>query len=109
MHSRCFDEVAVAGVFVLLMLNGDDRRRKPFAERNEALAKLLFRSRDGIQYVEHAEGHGDKMFAAAGDLGLEGIVSKRLASSYRSGPSKIWIKVKNPKSPAATRAVDETF
>ena len=59
-HSRCFDEVAVAGVFVLLMLNGDDRRRKPFAERNEALAKLLFRSRDGIQYVEHAEGHGDK-------------------------------------------------
>ena len=108
-HSRCFDEVAVAGVFVLLMLNGDDRRRKPFAERNEALAKLLFRSRDGIQYVEHAEGHGDKMFAAACDLGLEGIVSKRLASSYRSGPSKTWIKVKNPKSPAATRAVDGTF
>ena len=85
MHSRCFDEVAVAGVFVLLMLNGDDRRRKPFAERNEALAKLLFRSRDGIQYVEHAEGHGDKMFAAACDLGLEGIVSKRLASSLSVG------------------------
>ena len=98
--------MAVAGVFVLL---SDDRRRKPFAERNEALAKLLFRSRDGIQYVEHAEGHGDKMFAAACDLGLEGIVSKRLASSYRSGPSKTWIKVKNPKSPAATRAVDGTF
>ena len=34
--SRCFDEVAVACVFVLSMLNGDDRRRKPFAERNEA-------------------------------------------------------------------------
>ena len=29
-----------------------------------------------IQYVEHAEGHGDKMFAAVCDLGLEGIVSK---------------------------------
>ena len=109
MHSRCFDEVAVGGVFVLLMLNGDDRRRKPFAERKAALGKLLFRSRDGIQYVEHAEGHGDKMFAAACDLGLEGIVSKRLASSYRSGPSKTWIKVKNPKSPAVTRAVDGTF
>ena len=49
------------------------------------------------------------MFAAACDLGLEGIVSKRLASSYRSGPSKTWIKVKNPKSPAATRSVDGTF
>ena len=31
-----------------------------------------------IQYVEHAEGHGDKMFAAVCDLGLEGIVSKKL-------------------------------
>ena len=109
MHSRCFDEVAVACVFVLLMLIGDDRRRKPFAERDEALAKLLFRSRDGIQYVEHAEGHGDKMFSAACDLGLESIVSKRLEAPYRSGPSKTWIKVKNPKSPAAARAVDGTF
>jgi hypothetical protein len=36
------------------------------------------RSRDGIQYVEHAEGHGDKMFAAVCDLGLEGIVSKKI-------------------------------
>jgi hypothetical protein len=35
-----------------------DMSRKSFAERKAALAKLLFRSRDGIQYVEHAEGHG---------------------------------------------------
>ena len=27
--------------------------------------------------------------------GLEGIVSKRAASRYRSGPSKAWIKTKN--------------
>jgi ATP-dependent DNA ligase len=31
-------------------------------------------------------------------LGLEGIVSKRLASPYKSGPCKSWIKVRNPKS-----------
>ena len=91
------------------MLNGDDMRRKPFAERKAALAKLLFRSRDGIQYVEHAEGHGDKMFAAVCDLGLEGIVSKKLDAPYRSGPSKAWIKVKNPNAPAATRAQDGSF
>jgi ATP-dependent DNA ligase len=42
-------------------------------------------------------------------LGLEGIVSKKLNAPYRSGPSKTWIKVKNPKAPAATRAVDGTF
>jgi ATP-dependent DNA ligase len=35
-------------------------------------------------------------------LGLEGIVSKKINAPYRSGPSKTWIKVKNPKAPAAT-------
>jgi bifunctional non-homologous end joining protein LigD len=49
------------------------------------------------------------MFAAACDRGLEGIVSKKLNAPYRSGPSKSWIKVKNPKAPAATRAADGTF
>jgi hypothetical protein len=29
-------------------------------------------------------------------MGLEGIVSKRLTAPYRSGPSRDWIKVKNP-------------
>jgi bifunctional non-homologous end joining protein LigD len=63
----------------------------------------------GIQYVEHTEGHGEKLFEAVCDLGLEGIVSKRLTSVYRSGPSKFWIKIKNPKAPAATRVIDGTF
>jgi bifunctional non-homologous end joining protein LigD len=90
------------------MVNGDDLRRKPYAERKSALRKLLRHGR-GIQYVEHAEGHGDRLFAAACKLGLEGIVSKKLDAPYRSGPSKNWIKAKNPKSPAATRAIDGTF
>jgi bifunctional non-homologous end joining protein LigD len=77
-------------------------------ERKAALRKLLRHGR-GIQYVEHAEGHGDKLFAAACKLGLEGIVSKKLNAPYRSGPSKTWIKIKNPKAPAATRAIDGTF
>jgi len=53
--------------------------------------------------------HGDKMFAAVCQLGLEGIVSKRLDAPYKSGPSKAWLKIKNPKAPAATRAADGTF
>jgi len=108
LHSRLNDGDAIAVAFDLLMFNGDDMRRKPFIER-KAAGKLLFRSRDGIQYVEHTEGHGEKLFEAVCDLGLEGIVSKRLTSVYRSGLSRTWIKVKNPKAPAATRAVDGTF
>jgi hypothetical protein len=45
----------------------------------------LSTSPGGIQYVEHAEGHGDKLFAAVCKLGLEGIVSKKLDTPYRSG------------------------
>jgi hypothetical protein len=39
----------------------------------------------GIQYAERAEGPGDKLFADACNLGLEGIVSKKLDAPYRSG------------------------
>jgi bifunctional non-homologous end joining protein LigD len=42
-------------------------------------------------------------------LGLEGIVSKKLDAPYKSGPSKAWLKIKNPKAPAATRAIGGTF
>jgi ATP-dependent DNA ligase len=37
-------------------------------------------------------------------VGLEGIVSKRLTAPYRPGPSRDWMKVKNPDSPAMVRA-----
>ena len=33
-------------------------------------------------------------------MGLEGIVSKRVDAPYRSGPSKTWVKTKNPASGA---------
>ena len=100
---------ALALGFDLLALNGDDLRKRPLVERKAALSKLLIRSKGGIQYVEHADGHGERMFAAVCRLGLEGIVSKRSSAAYRSGPTRTWIKVKNPDAPAATRAQDGTF
>jgi hypothetical protein len=33
----------------------------------------------------------------------------KLNAPYKSGPSKAWLKIKNPKAPAATRAWDGTF
>jgi len=108
LHSRTADDKAVALAFDLL-LSGDDIRRQPLIERKNALKWVLRKAREGIQYVEHAEGHGDKLFAAVCHLGLEGIVSKRLTSIYKSDPPKAWIKVKNPNAPAASRARDGTF
>jgi len=109
LHSRANDKSAVALAFDLLPLDGDDFRRKPFSERKAALRKVLMRTKRGIQYVEHTEGDGGEMFKAVCKLGLEGIVSKKLNAPYRSGPSRTWVKVKNPKAPAATRAIDGTF
>ena len=82
LHSRINDKTASALAFDLLMFNGDDLGRRPYVERKAALRKLLRHGR-GIQYVEHAEGHGDRLFAAACKLGLEGIVSKKLDTPYR--------------------------
>jgi ATP-dependent DNA ligase len=89
LHSRRNDHLAFACAFDLLMVGGEELRHLPFAKRKAALRKLLKADRGGIQYVEHAEGHGDKLFAAACQLGLEGIVSKKLNAPYKSGPSKI--------------------
>jgi bifunctional non-homologous end joining protein LigD len=49
------------------------------------------------------------MFQTVCKLGLEGLVSKKLNAPYKSGPSKAWLKIKNPNAPAATRSVDGTF
>ncbi|HEY2226603.1 MAG TPA: hypothetical protein VGI22_02485 [Xanthobacteraceae bacterium] len=55
-----------------------------------------------IHLVEHLEGDGATVFAHACRLGFEGIVSKHRDHPYRSGPSKAYLKVKNPR--AAGRA-----
>src|SRR5262245_21358816 len=40
-------------------------------------------------------------------LGLEGIVSKRKDSMYRSGHSPDWLKMKNPEAAAVKREAEE--
>jgi ATP-dependent DNA ligase len=42
-------------------------------------------------------------------MGLEGIVSKRLGSRYRSGRSPDWLKFKNPACEAVGREAEEDW
>jgi ATP-dependent DNA ligase len=72
-------------------------------ERKAKLARLLAGSTAGIVFNEHTNEDGATVFEHACRFGLEGIVSKRLSAPYRSGPSRDWIKVKNPDSPAMIR------
>jgi bifunctional non-homologous end joining protein LigD len=62
---------------------------------------LVGRSDRGIVYNERTDEDGATVFRLACKLGLEGIVSKRLTASYRSGPSRD--KIKNLDSPAMVR------
>jgi ATP-dependent DNA ligase len=77
--------------------------------RKATLASLLRRAAPGLRFNEHLDnGNGPLVFAHACKMGLEGIVSKRRDSSYRSGRSPDWIKSKNPKAPAVKREAEAT-
>jgi hypothetical protein len=78
----------------------------PLIKRKTRLKRLLGRRKRVLRYVEHLDEGGAEMFAHAGRLGLEGIVSTRRDLGYRSGRSAAWLKIKNPGSTLAeARAV----
>jgi bifunctional non-homologous end joining protein LigD len=85
--------------FDLLFADGEDLRKLPLGERKERLKELLAAARgkrkEGlIRYVEHFETGGDAILQSACKLSLEGIVSKKLSSTYVSGRSENWTKAK---------------
>jgi ATP-dependent DNA ligase len=59
--------------------------------------------------IEHMEGDGETVFRHACKLGLEGIVSKRKDSAYRSGRSPDWLKMKNADASAVKREEEEEW
>src|SRR5215469_16025745 len=88
-HHRHNDRVFLYA-FDLIALNGDDMRRDPLEVRKATLRSMLAKAGLGLRFNEHLEGDGPTVFAHACRLGLEGIVSKRKGSSYRSGRSPDW-------------------
>jgi len=95
--------------FDLIELNGDDLRRDPLEVRKATLASVLDKAGPGIRFNEHIEGDGPTVFAHACKMGLEGIVSKRKDSAYRSGRSPDWLKMKNAAAPAVKREAEEDW
>jgi bifunctional non-homologous end joining protein LigD len=93
--------------FDLIELNGDDLRRDPLEVRKAALRGMLAKAGLGLRFNEHIEGDGPTVFAHACKMGLEGIVSKRKDSAYRSGRSPDWLKMKNANAPAVRREAEE--
>jgi bifunctional non-homologous end joining protein LigD len=106
---RRHDESIFLYAFDLIELNGDDLRSDPLEGRKATLEMILAKSRPGIRFNEHMEGDGPTVFAHACKLGLEGIVSKRKDSPYRSGRSPDWLKMKNADAPAVKREAEEDW
>jgi len=95
--------------FDLIELDGEDMRRDPLSVRKATLASLLARAAPGLRLNEHIEADGPDVFHHACMMGLEGIVSKRKDSRYRSGRSPDWLKSKNPSAPAVRREAEEDW
>lgn len=81
-------------VFDLLWLDGHSLLGLTYAQRRELLEALGLSSH-GWQTPEHVVEGGADLLTATSEQGLEGILAKRLDSTYRPGArSREWIKVK---------------
>ncbi len=79
--------------FDLLGFEGYDLRTLPLAERKSLLERFLPRT-GPVRFADHFEDKGEELLAAAGGLGLEGVVGKKADAPYRGARSGDWVKVR---------------
>ena len=81
-------------IFDLIWFDGHTLTGLPYSRRRELLAGLALTG-DGFQTPDHVIGQGAELLAMCSERGLEGVVAKRLDSTYRPGVrSRDWVKVK---------------
>jgi bifunctional non-homologous end joining protein LigD len=81
-------------IFDLLWLDGHSLIELPYAERRAGLTRLELAG-PSWQTPEHLVGHGPELLRASAEQRLEGIVAKRLDSTYQPGRrSSSWLKIK---------------
>jgi hypothetical protein len=93
---RAAARTAILYALDLIEHDGEDLRNHPLLDRKAALGRLLRETEAGILLKGYIAEDGAIVFAHACRLGAEGIVSKRINSTYQSGPCRVWIKVRNP-------------
>ena len=84
-------------IFDLLALDGSDLRARPLIERKTMLEELMTRVPGNLHYSQHVRGNAKENFAAACELGMEGIVGKKANSLYSGTRNGDWIKLKCEK------------
>jgi bifunctional non-homologous end joining protein LigD len=95
MRTRKPDETQlVFMVFDLLHQDGVDLRQLPLTERKRDLRRLCHKSRIPFMREIDTFPDGQVLLAHCNYFGFEGVVSKRAAGRYVSGPNGSWLKVK---------------
>jgi bifunctional non-homologous end joining protein LigD len=80
-------------VFDALSIDGADIRGLPLTDRKLHLRKS-FDNTGTLIYASGIEGEGKLVFEHVQELGLEGMVAKRMDSTYQRGRSWDWLKIK---------------
>ncbi|MDP9644583.1 ATP-dependent DNA ligase [Paraburkholderia caledonica] len=80
-------------VFDALSIDGADIRSLPLTERKLHLRKS-FDNSNTLIYASGIEDEGRLVFEHVKELGLEGMIAKRLDSPYTKGRSRDWLKIK---------------
>jgi bifunctional non-homologous end joining protein LigD len=80
-------------VFDALSIAGTDLRALPLTERKLHLRKS-FDNTGTLIYASGVEEEGKLVFDEVQGLGLEGMLAKRMGSTYQRGRSRDWLKVK---------------
>jgi bifunctional non-homologous end joining protein LigD len=81
-------------LFDLLALNGRDLREQPLYKRQTRLRALVRDLDCPAVLASESFDDGAALMRAAEEHGLEGMVSKRRDSPYRSSPCRDWRKAK---------------
>jgi bifunctional non-homologous end joining protein LigD len=81
-------------LFDVPYLEGYDLSRSSLIDRKEALQTLLANAPPQLGFSSHVVGHAQEVFEQASAKKLEGIICKRVDSSYRGGRGDDWVKVK---------------
>jgi DNA ligase D-like protein (predicted ligase) len=81
-------------VFDLLVLLGRDTSGLPLEERHALLRRVAEKTPPAIRLSLPLSGEASTLMAAACAEGWEGLLAKRVGSSYRSGRSSDWRKLK---------------
>jgi bifunctional non-homologous end joining protein LigD len=88
LRSRPGRQSASMIAFDLLDIEGADLRGRPVEERRGDLAEVLEHAPGGLSFSQEIEGDGPEIFVHPCELGLEGIVAKRRATTSHRAAAK---------------------